>query len=175
MRLFVLALVALLLAATAAGCGDDERSSDDDARSATAAANDTPDDASDDDAAPASPIRVETPKSFASVHGSFELSGTAQAHEGELRWAILDAALEPMTSGSMTASCGAPCVGTFATTVDVSKVPIGSWELHVWQPPVADSDPERVHDTIVPITVTAKPVDPDDPAADAPPPGGVPE
>jgi hypothetical protein len=43
----------------------------------------------------------------------------------------------------------------------------------VWAPPVADDDPPRVHDTMVPITVTAEPVA-GSPDADATPPGGVP-
>lgn len=118
------------------------------------------------------PIQVLAPPTFSSVHRSFVLRGTAQVHEGELRWSILDADLEPLATGRMTATCGAPCRGGFSTRVDVSKVPVGSWELHVYAPPVADDDPPRMHDVILPITVVAKPVD--QPAADAPPPGGVP-
>lgn len=187
-RIRVLLLVALV-AVAGAGCGGDDGAggdrtgaSDDRSRAdGTSAAGDAEDGGSDrgDDApeadggpAPLPPIEVIAPPTFSSVHRSFVLRGTAQVHEGELRWAILDADLEALASGRMMASCGAPCRGKFSTRVDVSKVPVGSWELHVFAPPVADSDPPRVHDVILPITVVANPVD--QPAADAPPPGGVP-
>lgn len=172
-RLLVLATLLIATLLVVAGCGADD--ADDDATRTTGTTVSEDDVAVDEiDGPPELPIQVETPKTFASVHESFELSGTAVAHEGELRWAILDAALRPMASGSMTASCGAPCRGDFSTTVKLAKVPVGSWEMRVFQPPVADDDPERVNDTIIPITVTAHPVG-DQPAADAPPPGGVPD
>lgn len=189
-RIRLLLLVALV-AVAGAGCGGDDGAGGDrtgasDDRSqadGTAAAGDAEGggsdqdgddgpDGDDDGRAPLPPIEVIAPPTFSSVHRSFVLRGTAQVHEGELRWAILDADLEALASGRMMASCGAPCRGKFSTRVDVSKVPVGSWELHVFAPPVADGDPPRVHDVILPITVAANPVD--QPAADAPPPGGVP-
>ncbi|MCW2921092.1 MAG: Immunoglobulin-like domain of bacterial spore germination [Thermoleophilia bacterium] len=119
------------------------------------------------------PIQVTSPTSLAYVSGSFVLAGSAQVTEGALQWAILDADLKPMTQGRMTASCGAPCRGKFRARIPLAKVPVGSWELHVWTPPVADDDPPRVHDTMTPITVTAKPVT-GAPDPGATPPGGVP-
>jgi hypothetical protein len=167
-RATVALLVAMLaLAPVLAGCGADDTPDE-------PAPPTTTTDAVDDDGRPTLPIQVTSPAVFTSVHGSFELAGTAQVHEGELRWSILDSAYDELAAGAMTASCGAPCVGEFATTIDVSEVPIGSWELRVWQPGVADDDPERMHETIIPITVTAQPVDADQPPADAPPPGGLP-
>jgi hypothetical protein len=118
------------------------------------------------------PIQVRSPEPLSYVSRSFILAGSAQVFEGDLRWAILDANLKPMAQGRMTASCGAPCRGNFRTRIPLAGVQVGSWELHVWQPPVADGDPARVHDTMVPITVTAEPVDAPDPGAT--PPGGVP-
>lgn len=181
-RLTALAL-ALLAALLLAGCGgsNDETSGADGgdppaATTTTSSSDDGRDPTTTDpepDAPTEPPITITSPKPFASVHGTLRLTGTTLAHEGDLRWAILDASLEPMRSGSMTASCGAPCRGRFATTIPLASVPVGSWELHVWQPPVADEDPERVHDTMVPITITEFPVD-DQPAVDAPPPGGAP-
>lgn len=181
------ALVALLALVVLGGCGEGGGSRDGSGEREDAARADRADGDGDagsdtrteaDEAAadghedPLPPIQVVAPATFTSVHRSFVLRGTAQVVEGELRWAILDASLEPLASGRMTASCGAPCRGGFSTRVDVSKVPVGSWELHVFAPPVADDDPPRVHDVIIPITVVAKPVD--QPPADAPPPGGVP-
>lgn len=114
------------------------------------------------------PIQVTSPAQFANLYRSFVLAGTASVFEGTLRWAILDAKLKPMISGTTTATCGGPCRGKFRVRVPIANVPVGSWELHVWQPPVADDDPERVHDVMVPITVTATRV------TDAPPPGTMP-
>jgi hypothetical protein len=94
--------------------------------------------------------------------------------EGAVAWQILDASDEPLASGTAQASCGAPCRGRFSTRIDVSKVEPGSWELHVFQPPVSGKEPPRLHDFIVPITITTGPIDPDDPGPDAPPPGGAP-
>jgi hypothetical protein len=120
------------------------------------------------------PIIVTSPSGFQSVHRAFTLKGTATVFEGAVAWQILDASDEPLAAGTAQASCGTPCSGTFSTKVDVSKVEPGSWELHVFQPPVADDDPPRLHDFIVPITITTGPIDPDDPGPDAPPPGGAP-
>lgn len=181
-RLLRFALVPMVALLVLAGCGDegsggtrggerqDAARADDGGRADEGGAKDeTADDGHED---PLPPIQVLAPPAFSSVHRSFVLRGTAQVIEGELRWSILDAALEPLASGRMAASCGAPCRGEFSTRVDIRRVPLGSWELHVFAPPVGDDDPPRVHDVILPITVVAKPVD--QPAADAPPPGGVP-
>jgi hypothetical protein len=118
-------------------------------------------------------IEIAEPVPFSSVHGSFRLVGTASVYEGALAWQILDESLKPMKRGMMTASCGAPCRGRYSTTVNLQGVEPGSWELHVFAPPVGPNDPPRMHDTILPITVTTGPVG-DAPPADAPPPGGVP-
>ncbi|MCB0880217.1 MAG: Gmad2 immunoglobulin-like domain-containing protein [Thermoleophilia bacterium] len=167
--LLLLAAAALLLA----GCGSDS-SSDSKSSSTTtteAATSGDDDQPGGDDLLP---IVVESPKPFASVYRSFTLSGTAVANEGTLRWQILDASGKPLAQGTITASCGGPCRGDFSTKVNVAKVTPGSWELHVFEPPTADDDPARRNDTIVPITITTGPIDSSDPAADAPPPGGVP-
>lgn len=166
--LSVIAIAALI----GAGCGGETESTSAPETTTEDAASPT-DDAAPPDGRPETPIMIESPATFASVHGSFELAGTAIAHEGELRWEILDEHLKPMASGPIEVSCGAPCRGNFSTTIKLDEVPVGSWELHVFQPPIADEDEPRVNDTILPITVTPKPVD-DQPAADAPPPGGVP-
>ncbi len=112
------------------------------------------------DGTPAQPIiQVRSPAPLSYVSGAFVLAGTAQVFEGDLRWAILDSSLEPMVQGRMTASCGAPCRGTFRARIPLRGVELGSWELHVWAPPVDDDDPARMHDTMVPITVTDQPVE----------------
>jgi hypothetical protein len=180
-----LVLLALLLA----GCGGDdgELNSKPESGARTEDSATTEDPASADDGSDAAvteepldpgvelpPIQVTAPASFANLYGSFVLAGTAKVFEGDLRWAILDAAQKPMAQGRMTATCGGPCRGDFRTRVSLRGVKVGSWELHVWAPPVADDDPERMHDTMVPITVTAQPVT-DVPPPDALPPGGVPQ
>ncbi len=185
-------LTALLLltvaALLAAGCGSDD-GDDSPKRSAKTTATtttdeDDPDSPDDEPGEPTKvpdpvpegelpPIQVTSPEALGYVTGSFVLAGTAQVFEGALQWAILDANLKPMTQGRMTASCGAPCRGKFRARIPLAKVPVGSWELHVWAPPVADDDPPRVHDTMTPITVTAEPVE-GAPEPGAIPPGGVP-
>lgn len=189
-RVAVAILVATLAPLLLAGCGDgtgtpgsDERSTRQERDDATGSeeqdrsgeATDTNPDAEATEGEPQAqlpPIQVTSPKAFENVHGSLLLAGTAQVHEGALAWAILDAQLRPMARGRMSATCGAPCRGRFRTSVPLRRVPPGSWELHVWSPNTADDGPRRLHDTMVPISVTDRPVDA--PAPDAPPPGGVP-
>ncbi len=168
-RLLALLLAIVAACMLAAGCGSDEP--DEDSTSTTKTTRTDATDPGDDQDLP--PIQVTSPKSFQSVYRSFTLEGTAAVHEGTIAWQILDADLKPMLVGYTTASCGAPCRGDFSAEIDVRDVKAGSWELHVFQQPVADDDPERVHDTLVPITITTGPVD-DQPDPDAPPPGGVP-
>lgn len=173
----------LLVALVACGCGstDDAAGDDRDERSPDPAKTQTTEDEpADPTDVPAPvpdgeqpPIVVTSPESLGYVSGSFILEGTAQVFEGDLRWAILDAKLKPMAQGSFAASCGAPCRGKFRIRVPLRTVEVGSWELHVWAPPVADDDPARVHDTMIPITVTAEPVQ-GTPAPGETPPGGVP-
>lgn len=180
-------LAALALALLVAGCGSDDGDDDTPSKSTkttktttTTTTDADPDDPGDPTELPdpvpdgeLPPIQVTSPTSLAYVSGSFVLAGSAQVFEGALQWAILDARLKPMVQGRMTATCGAPCRGKFRTRIALAKVPVGSWELHVWAPPVADDDPARVHDTMTPITVTAQPVD-GSPDPGATPPGGVP-
>lgn len=186
--LVVLSLLALL----AAGCGSgDDSGGDDDATVRQSTDGDDPADDEDHDAdaedAPADPtpvpdpvpdgtlppIQVTSPAPLAYVNDSFLLTGSAQVFEGTLRWQILDEQLRPQRQGTITATCGAPCRGTFRSRIPLRGVQVGSWELHVFAPPVADDDPPRVHDVMVPITVTDEPVA-GAPDADAQPPGGVP-
>lgn len=176
-------LLVLMLAALVAGCGSDDDGDDDDG--VTKQAKTANEDRGEDHAEEATlvpepvpegelpPIRITSPTPLSYVSDSFVLTGSARVVEGELRWAILDARLEPMAQGRMTATCGAPCRGSFRTRIPLSNVAIGSWELHVWTPPVDDDDPDRLHDTMVPITVTDEPVE-GTPDAGAEPPGGVP-
>lgn len=119
------------------------------------------------------PIRIESPKPFQTLVGSFVLGGTAQVPEGELAWALLGADLRPLRRGRLSATCGAPCRGRFSTRISLARVPIGSWELHVWSPSGSDDGPARLHDTMVPVTVSDRHV-PGAPAPGAPPPGGAP-
>jgi hypothetical protein len=190
-RTLATSVVLLLLALLLAGCGGDDgessSTSDSSSRTEDSATTEEPADADDGDADDSAvteepfdpdtelpPIQVSSPASFANLYRSFVLAGTAQVFEGDLRWAIYDASRKPMAQGRMTATCGGPCRGDFRTRVSLRGVKVGSWELHVWAPPVADDDPEHMHDTMVPIVVTARPVA-DVPPPDAPPPGGVPE
>jgi hypothetical protein len=173
----------VLTAATTivAGCGSNAGSkpSTDAVSTATRTEADTETDSSnsndqtDDDQPTKREIEVAEPTAFSSVYRSFTLAGTAAVFEGALAWEILDEQLKPMQRGMTTATCGAPCRGKFSTTVRLQGVAPGSWELHVFAPPVDPNDPPRVHDTILPITVTTGPIG-DAAAADAPPPGGVP-
>jgi hypothetical protein len=183
----LLAVVALVL--VAAGCGSDDDStststtkerSTKTTTTDTTSTTDDPDDEGEATKVPdpvpegeLPPIQVMSPTSLSYVSGSFVLAGTAQVFEGALQWAILDAKLKPMVQGRMTATCGAPCRGKFRTRISLAKVPVGSWELHVWAPPVADTDAERMHDTMTPITVTEEPVQ-GAPDPGEIPPGGVP-
>ncbi len=166
-KITALMLVACTLV-LASGCGSDDAStkaaSD---REAVTTAPETPDPGLEPEAVPA--IIVESPSMLASVHGSFTLSGTAKVHEGTIAWVILDASGKPLAQGVTTASCGAPCRGKFSTKVNVAKVRPGSWELHVYRPPVDDSDPARGDDTMVPITITSEPIDANTPGVDAQP------
>jgi len=185
-RLLRLLLILGALVLLVAGCGSDDGGGDGDSSSDQArdASTSTTTTAEDEPAEPTGvpepvpegelpPIVVTSPQPLGYVSGAFVLTGSAQVTEGALRWAILDAKLKPMATGAFDASCGAPCRGTFRTRVPLRDVAIGSWELHVWTPPVADDDPQRVHDTMVPITVTAEPVQ-GTPPPGAEPPGGVP-
>lgn len=183
----------VLLAAGLAGCGGgdgagpggQQRDAAQAERGAQTSGEDAGDEAADDEPAGEAtsvpdptpegelpPIQVTSPAAFANVHRSFVLAGSAMVHEGTLAWAILDADLRPMVRGTTTTTCGAPCRGRFRARVSLARVPVGSWELHVWSPNVADEGPARLHDTMVPISVTDRPVDA--PAPDAIPPGGVP-
>lgn len=119
------------------------------------------------------PIVISRPMPFEQLVGSFVLRGSATVFEGALVWAILDARLRPMATGPITASCGAPCRGTFRTRISVAKVPVGSWELHVWAPD-ASGRSERQHDTMVPVSV-ARQRTPGAPGPGAVPPGGPPQ
>jgi hypothetical protein len=184
-----LALLALL-ALLAAGCGDadaDDSSSKDakrDAAKTTTTDSDEP--AADDEQGEATklpepvpageqpPIVISSPDPFAQLVGSFILQGEASVHEGALTWAILDAKLKPMVTGHITATCGAPCRGRFRMRISLRNVPIGSWELHVWSPNVADSGPARLHDTMVPVSVSDQRT-PGQPDPNAAPPGGPPQ
>ncbi len=183
--LVVLALAAML----AAGCGSSDDEGGGDATSKQSASDDEhdgdEDPAEDEDAEDPTPvpepvpdgelppIQVTSPTPLAYVSDSFVLTGSAQVFEGTLRWQILDEQLRPQRQGTITASCGAPCRGTFRARIPLRGVKIGSWELHVFAPPVADDDPDRVHDTMIPITVTEEPVEGAPDAGDTPP-GGVP-
>lgn len=190
-RLPWLALLACAVALALAGCGgsdDDGNDRNTSAKQEAPGATDTGDQGEEveDDAGEPTPlpdpvpegelppIQVTSPKAFEEVVGSFTLAGSAQVHEGALSWAILDAKLTPMVQGRMTASCGAPCRGKFSIPISLIKVPIGSWELHVWSPNVADEGPKRLHDTMVPITVATKRT-PGAPAPGSEPPGGAPQ
>lgn len=169
------ALVAAACSLLLAGCGGSGSDADDADRAAPRdRATTTATTAADEDLPP---VQVTAPVAFTNVKDRVVVEGTASVSEGDLRWAVLDAAGEPFVSGRADASCGAPCRGDFRFTVPLGTVEIGSWELHVWAPNAAEgaeaSSTERLHDTFVPITVV-KQLDPDAPAADALPPGGVP-
>lgn len=198
-RLASLVALLLLLVASAAllgGCGKEEADekdspkgseraaqSDDDAAGDKGSRND--EDKDDDDPKPTPapdpvpegelpPVQLTAPAPFQELVGSFILQGTAQVHEGAIAWAILDAKLRPMVTGRAQASCGAPCRGKFRIRIPLKGVPLGSWELHAWSPNVADEGAERLHDTMVPITVTDRRT-PGAPAPGTIPPGGVPQ
>lgn len=173
------ALLALLL--LAAGCGgSDDDSSSDDARAVTTATTPAkePEPAPDPQDEPAAgelaPIVVTSPKHFATVVGTMRLAGTAQVHEGTINWAIHDEQGSPLRRGHLTASCGAPCRGDFSGRISLKGVPLGSWELHVWEPNVADDGPERLNEVMLPITVSDQRIE-GAPEPDAHPPGGAPE
>lgn len=175
-------MLAILLTCvlTAAGCGDGDEGRRAQDRSTERTETETGQPKESPTAAPEPlpegelpPIRVESPAAFETLVGSFVLSGTAKVHEGTLAWAILDAKLEPMVRGTTTASCGAPCRGRFRTRVSLRGVPVGSWELHVWSPNVSDEGPERLHDTMVPISVAKHRVE-GAPEPGEEPPGGPP-
>jgi hypothetical protein len=120
------------------------------------------------------PIVVTKPAPFEQLVGSFVLSGSASVFEGALTWAILDARLKPMVTGNITASCGAPCRGTFRTRISLAKVPVGSWELHVWAPNASGQGNPRQHDAMVPVSVATQRT-PGAPDPGTMPPGGAPQ
>ncbi|MCW2925042.1 MAG: hypothetical protein JWM98_2446 [Thermoleophilia bacterium] len=192
-------LLALLAAgALAAGCGGGGGSGDAKATSkdrdagskghaTTKDATSTGDDGADTTPAPAPspgpvpdadgtvPVVIVTPTPFTSVVRSagVVLTGTAKVPKPQLAWAILGSDLKPLAQGTMRASCTARCVGHYRVRLATGRVPVGSWELHVWQPDPAGGS-ERLHDTLVPITVVER-ATPGAPPADAFPPGGAPQ
>ena len=197
------AAVALLALAVllAAGCGgSDGENSGDDSRDTSSKETETDSDAHDegdeehdgddegdtgDEGEPTAmpepvpegeqpPIVISKPTPFEQVVGSFVLSGSASVFEGALTWAILDARLKPMVTGNITASCGAPCRGTYRTRISLAKVPVGSWELHVWGPNASGQGNPRLHDTMVPVSVATERT-PGAPDPGAAPPGGAPQ
>jgi hypothetical protein len=176
--LLVRTLLALALASSLAGCGDDSSH----ARTARHAATKTTTTAAPeptkvpDAVAPGelAPIVITSPAPFTTLVGTLPLAGTATTHEGTLAWAILGADLKPLVQGHMQATCGAPCRGRFSARISLAKVPLGSWELHVWTPNTSDTGAARLHDTLVPITVSDRIV-PGAPAPGATPPGGPPQ
>jgi hypothetical protein len=113
------------------------------------------------------PIVITTPRPFSTAVGTLLLAGQATVFEGALHWAILGSDLKPMVEGHMQASCGAPCRGRYRVRIPLAKVPLGSYELHVWAPD-ASGRTERQHDTMVPVTISDQQVE------GAPEPGSVP-
>lgn len=182
-RCIPLPLVLLLLLA---GCGSDDDASNSRTPSKATTTTDTASTTPDGDAEKTPdptplpeptptgeqpPITVAQPATFAVVAKAFVLSGTASVTEAELAWAILGTDLRPLVSGRMSATCGAPCRGKYRTSVSLAKVPLGSYELHVWSPNSSEGGAARLHDTVTPITVAAR-IDPNAPAPDAAPPTG---
>jgi len=176
---FVIALAGSLLVA----CGADDAARDTGAtRDATTKRTSTPrtDPAS---TAPVTgpeptaehPIAMSSPKEFQTVAKSFTLAGRAIVDGGSLVWAIDGADGVPLIQGRTTASCAAPCTGEFSIPVVLTKVPIGSYELHVWSGKASDpASAPRTYDTLLPITI-ARELPPGAPPPDAIPPGGTPQ
>ncbi|MEO6866751.1 MAG: Gmad2 immunoglobulin-like domain-containing protein [Gaiellales bacterium] len=181
--LLALALIVLLVVA---GCSDsdDAATTDDEPRAVDPAGQTDADEqpssdapAPDADAPPAGElprIEVTSPKSFATLVGAMKLAGKAQAFEATINWAIMDHNEKPLKKGFITASCGAPCRGDFSERISLKGVPLGSWELRVWEPNASDEGPARLHEVMVPITISDQRI-PGAPEPDAMPPGGVPE
>lgn len=114
-------------------------------------------------------ISIGEPSPFATVTRTFVLAGTATTTEGALQWELRVGAGEPpVTTGRMTASCGAPCRGQYRTTVRAPRARPGSYELVVWE--TSAEDGRRLGETFVPVTVVAQ-RDPGAPPSDTPPPG----
>lgn len=182
MRVLAPCLLIVLLVASGCGSSDgtDGTTTRDDGRDAPAASD--ADDVSppDDDAGSRQvgemrgAISIDEPKAFETLVGSFVLAGRARVAEGNLRWTIQGARGRVLARGSITASCGAPCLGTYRVPVPLARVPEGSWELRVFAPGSADGGPARLHETMVPITVAARRIE-GAPPVDAPPPGGEPQ
>ena len=192
-------LLLLLLAVVLAGCANDDDGDDGDAATRAETSQTDDGDAADDDGEtssdepdapgtatdpgnfdlddpdrPRSPIRITHPLPFQTVAKRFVLRGSAIAHEGTLNWSIERGdGSEPLASGGMTASCGGPCRGNFSTTIPLAGVPLGSFELRVWSPNVDDAGPERLDETMVPISIHSQ-IDPNAPGPNTPPPGGAP-
>lgn len=143
---------------------------DEDGGSATDAGADGPGDASQQDA---QQITITAPKAFETLVGTMVLQGRARVAEGALAWTIQSGQPRPLASGRMTATCGAPCRGTYRTPIPLGRVPAGSYELHVFAPNAGEG-PARLHETMVPITIATERI-PGAPPPDAAPPGGLPQ
>jgi hypothetical protein len=149
-----------LMAVSIAGCGDSNsaKKSGTATKPATTPATTTssPTPPTTDSTKP--PIAITKPAPLDIVVGSTILEGTATATEGLLNWELVSNTKGVVDTGSLNVSCGAPCRGKFHSKISLPKksVPAGNYELHVFEPSADDSN-TRLHETLVPITVYAKP------------------
>lgn len=66
-------------------------------------------------------IDVVSPVDGQHVQGEVELIGCASVYEGTVRYLLVGDDGEELADDFTTAECGGPCVGEFATTVDLAE------------------------------------------------------
>lgn len=66
-------------------------------------------------------IDVASPVDGQHVQGEVELIGCASVYEGTVRYLLVGEDGEELADDFTTAECGGPCVGEFATTVDLAE------------------------------------------------------
>ncbi|MDH2415505.1 Gmad2 immunoglobulin-like domain-containing protein [Nocardioides sp. CER19] len=146
-RTSLLAAAALTTLALAA-CGSDDLTNvaDDPAADPTTAApttsaptepTETPTTTTSAPAESSSPISADTlitldaPADGATVSGSFDASGTANSPEANVPWRILDGSGKKVLHGHFTAEGWMDKLYPYAGTVNVSKLPAGSYTFEV--------------------------------------------
>jgi hypothetical protein len=97
-------------------------------------------------------ITLEAPADGATVSGSFDVKGTANSPEANVPWRLLDGTGAKVQKGHFTAEGWMDKLYPYAGTVDVSKLPAGTYtfEVSIDDPSGGEGKPpQKVSATVV--------------------------
>ena len=164
----------LVLAVVLAGCGEDDSTEPGETTSSTSSTSSASNDsdkkpaghggeenshgADGDEGGAQAPdgrdwLELDSPPALEELAGSFMLTGTAVATEGAVSWELLEVQVRVLRSGVITASCGAPCRGTFNKRISLKGVAVGNYFLQIYE--ASAKDGTKLHIAGVPVTVVS--------------------